>query len=137
MVREKQHLQSAGLQEALLNGCKIDLSECKDVSQFLLREGKTGRKAEEEIELKEIGPRLTLQLHKIEEPAPKKGVLFHSEIVLSKKEQEQKRSRRIQKEKLKEERRKTQESNVLRKQTEKEERKEDQRQRLKKKMANN
>uniref|UniRef100_A0A060TB23 ARAD1D31262p n=1 Tax=Blastobotrys adeninivorans TaxID=409370 RepID=A0A060TB23_BLAAD len=72
------------------------------------------------IKLVEIGPRLRLELRKIEEGLCEGKTLYHSSVSKSKKEQQLLDERHEQKRKLKERRRKDQEERVKQKQQEKE-----------------
>lgn len=73
------------------------------------------------IRLNEIGPRMNLKIHKIEEGFLKGNVVFHSQINKSKKEVREMMEKLKEKKKLKKERKMRQEENVQKKQDEKEE----------------
>lgn len=73
------------------------------------------------IRLVEIGPRMTLELLKVEEGLMSGNILYHSIIKLTKAQIQERRKAREDKLRLKKERRETQEANVKRKATAKEE----------------
>lgn len=72
-------------------------------------------KTKKQIALEEIGPRLTLELYKIESEFMEGDILYHSTIRKSKEEEEEIKNKKQQEKKEKEERRKEQESNVQKK----------------------
>ncbi|XP_071820533.1 suppressor of SWI4 1 homolog [Apostichopus japonicus] len=75
------------------------------------------------VRLVEIGPRMTLELIKIEEGLSEGEVLYHSYVTKSKQEIAQLRDRRTTKRNKKAQRKRTQEQNVKKKQQQKEEHK--------------
>lgn len=74
------------------------------------------------VRLTEIGPRMTLELVKIEEGLCDGEVLYHSHVSKTAEQVEELRKRTIDKKRLKEERKREQEANVQRKKAEKTER---------------
>jgi len=130
----------------LLQGKVPDLSRFNDISDFMYREGNasesedenTGNNDENEvivsqqlrsrgnlksnqsaIRLTEIGPRMTLELVKIEDGLCDGEVLYHTYISKTSDEIAELRKRTIEKKHLKEQRKHEQEENVKRKQEEK------------------
>lgn len=119
-----------------------DLHKYKDIADFVMRGNVSESEAEDEeakvtlpqdlpgrgnlkseqsmVKLTEIGPRMTLQLVKIEEEFCDGSVLYHGLIAKTKKEVKELKRKRAQKKKLKEARRKQQEENVERKRMERE-----------------
>ncbi|KAI3381757.1 hypothetical protein SNEBB_001892 [Seison nebaliae] len=118
-----------------------DLSKFDDISQFLTTEGGYGSESEFEddekktvklnrdvrpklgeiqdvqtaIKLREVGPRLNLEIFKIEEGLCDGETLYHSKIEKTKEEIEEMRKRTNQRKSLKEARRKEQERRVTEK----------------------
>jgi ribosome biogenesis protein SSF1/2 len=83
--------------------------------------GRGNRKAQKSaIRLKELGPRLTLQLLKIEEEFCSGRVLYHDYLHKTEEEAEQLKQSKLHQEKEKEQRKKEQEQNVKRKHGEEE-----------------
>ncbi|UJR13682.1 hypothetical protein I4U23_000694 [Adineta vaga] len=131
----------------LLQGKVPDLSRFNDISDFMYREGNasesedesTGNNDENEIilsqqlrsrgnlksnqsaiRLTEIGPRMTLELVKIEDGLCDGEVLYHTHVSKTPEEVAELRQRTIEKKRLKEQRKREQEANVKRKQEKKE-----------------
>ncbi|KAF3938969.1 hypothetical protein ABW19_dt0203019 [Dactylella cylindrospora] len=75
------------------------------------------------VKLQELGPRMRLQLVKVEEGANDGKILWHSFIKKTKQQERELDKRAKEKQKLKEDRRKVQEENVKRKKKDKEDRK--------------
>lgn len=100
----------------VLSGTGASESDVEDLANdnkvVLEKKSKTSQNA---IKLKEIGPRMTLKLVKIEEGVSDGEVLYHSIFKKTKKEEEELRLRQERKRKLKEQRRKEQERHVERK----------------------
>lgn len=130
----------------ILQGKVPDLSRFNDISDFMYREGNasesedesTGNNDENEIivsqqlrsrgnlkanqsaiRLTEIGPRMTLELVKIEEGLCDGEVLYHTYISKTPEEVAELRKRNTEKKRLKEQRKREQEANVERKQAKK------------------
>ncbi|XP_031826972.1 brix domain-containing protein peter pan [Nomia melanderi] len=124
-----------------------NLSKCSDFSEFLTKETVSESEAENDpaneitlpqtlssrgnyassksaIRLSELGPRLTLELIKIEDGLLDGEVLFHEYVHKSEEEKLQIKKKREERKKLKEKRKKIQERNKKRKEIEKEEHKE-------------
>lgn len=125
-----------------------DLSKYEDISDFLIKPSMLSESEAEDdpnshvevsqnlptrgnmvsqkssIRLSELGPRLTLQLQKIEDGLLNGEVMYHQIIKKTPKEKRIIRKRQVQKKKLKEERKREQEANVKRKSEEKERHKE-------------
>nr|XP_050849300.1 protein Peter pan [Vespula vulgaris] len=124
-----------------------NLSKCQDFSEFLTKSTVSESEAEDDptshvtlsqklssrgnhenttsaIRLSELGPRITLQLMKVEGGLLDGEVLFHEFIHKTEEEKLQIQKKREEKKKLKEKRRKTQEENKKKKELRKEEHKE-------------
>lgn len=123
----------------LLQGKVPDLSKYNDISDYMYREGNASESEDEgdanaevivsqqlrtrgtlksnqsAIRLTEIGPRMTMELVKIEEGLCDGEVLYHSHVWKSSEEVAELRQRNAEKKRLKEERRREQEANVERK----------------------
>jgi len=126
-----------------------DLSNCEDFSEFLTRSGALSESEFEDdpnshvtltpklktemklasnqsaIRLVELGPRLTLKLHKIEEGLFNGQVLYHSSVKKTRQELLELKKRRDERSRLKEERKRIQETNRKRKLKSKEKGKEE------------
>ncbi|CAF0790146.1 unnamed protein product [Adineta ricciae] len=129
----------------LLQGKVPDLSKFNDISDFMYREGNASESEDESmgndenevilsqqlrsrgnlksnqsaIRLTEIGPRMTLELVKIEDGLCDGEVLYHTHISKTSEEVAELRQRTIEKKRLKEQRKREQEENVKRKQDKK------------------
>lgn len=144
-------VQPVGVSRAvkkIMTGRVPNLSKCEDIADFIER--RTGCQSDSEFEddeanqvtvsqpmkargtvedgksaikLYELGPRMTLQLLKVEEGLFNGEVLYHNTVVKTEEEKEQIRKKIQQRKKLKEERSKEQEENKKRKEEEKEEHK--------------
>ncbi|XP_076754602.1 brix domain-containing protein peter pan [Xylocopa sonorina] len=124
-----------------------NLSKCGDFSDFLTKETVSESEAEDDptnhvtlpqklssrgnhantksaIRLSELGPRLTLELIKVEDGLLDGEVLYHEYIHKSEEEKSLIKKRREEKKKLKEKRRKIQEENKKKKELQKQEHKE-------------
>lgn len=124
----------------LLQGKVPDLSRFNDISDFMYREGNASESEDEgagdenqvilaqqlrsrgnlkanqsAIRLTEIGPRMTLELVKIEDGLCDGEVLYHSHVSKSSEEISELRKRTMEKKRLKEQRKREQEENVKRK----------------------
>jgi ribosome biogenesis protein SSF1/2 len=127
----------------LLQGKVPDLSRFNDISDYMYREGNASESEDEgaanndenevivsqqlrsrgnlkanqsAIRLTEIGPRMTLELVKIEDGLCDGEVLFHNHVSKTAAEVSELRKRNTDKKRLKEERKRQQEANVQRKQ---------------------
>lgn len=132
----------------LLQGKVPDLSRFNDISDFMYREGNASESEDEgagdenqvilsqqlrsrgnlkanqsAIRLTEIGPRMTLELVKIEDGLCDGEVLYHSHVSKSSEEISELRKRTMEKKRLKEQRKREQEENVKRKEEKKNEKK--------------
>lgn len=130
----------------LLQGKVPDLSRFNDISDYMYREGNASESEDESagnpdenevlvsqqlrsrgnlkanqsaIRLTEIGPRMTLELVKIEEGLCDGEVLYHNHVSKTAAQVSELRVRNAEKKRLKEQRKREQEANVERKQSEK------------------
>ncbi|XP_014470914.1 PREDICTED: protein Peter pan [Dinoponera quadriceps] len=124
-----------------------DLSRCQDISDFLTKPTMSESEAEDDeanhvklsqklssrgnhanstsaIRLSELGPRLTLQLIKVENGLLDGEILFHELVYKTEEEKLAIKKRRDEKRKLKEKRKRTQEENKKKKELQKQEHKE-------------
>jgi len=118
------------ISEFVTGSCLMSESEGEEPaeSQVVLPQNVRGRgnikSSQSAIKLTELGPRLTLQLVKIEAGVCDGEVLYHQFIKKTDEEKEELRIRKLEKKKLKERRKRQQEENVQRKKAEREKNKE-------------
>ncbi|XP_005180404.1 protein Peter pan [Musca domestica] len=123
----------------LVMGKIPNLAKCEDIAEFIMQDGNASESEAEDdentqvvlpqtlkrkgnlennksaIRLQEIGPRMTMQLMKIEEGLLTGEVLYHDHIVKTEEEKEELRKMVEKKQKLKEQRKKQQAENRARK----------------------
>ncbi|XP_061401729.1 protein Peter pan-like [Musca vetustissima] len=123
----------------LVMGKIPNLSKCEDIAEFIMQDGNASESEAEDdensqvvlpqtlkrkgnlennksaIKLQEIGPRMTIQLMKIEEGLLTGEVLYHDHIVKTEEEKEELRKMVEKKQKLKEQRKKQQAENRAKK----------------------
>ncbi|XP_051897802.1 suppressor of SWI4 1 homolog [Pristis pectinata] len=118
------------ISELLVKGANLSESEAEQDGDHNITElpqhyaGRGNFKAQQSaIRLTEIGPRLTLELVKIEEGMCDGEVMYHSFVGKSEEEVQQLLQRKEKRQRLKEERKKRQEENIRRKKKEREQHK--------------
>ncbi|XP_065068375.1 suppressor of SWI4 1 homolog [Rhopilema esculentum] len=118
------------ISEFVTGSCYMSESEGEEPveSQVVLPQNVHGRgnvkASQSAIKLTELGPRLTLQLVKVEEGICDGEVLFHQFVHKTEKEKEELRTRKRERKVLKEKRKKEQEENIKRKEVERQKNKE-------------